>query len=112
MKKRLITISLLAASIIYVGVGLTSNGVTASSIIQGAKTALENVFIATYNVLADNPLEQPAPHKARYEREYHYTVKKIPINKLEEEASTKSPANNAKAVKTPLPLQEIQNTPN
>lgn len=111
MKKRLITISLLAASIIYVGVGLTNNGVTASSIVQGAKTALENVFIATYNVLSDNPLPAEAPHEAVYEREYHYTVKKIPVDNLEDEDS---PTKNIKAVKSPLPLQEylIQNTPN
>jgi len=111
MKKRLITISLLAASIIYVGVRLTDNGVTASNIVQGAKTALENVFIATYNVLSDNPLPAQVQHEAIYEREYHYTVKKIPVDNFEDDDS---PTKNIKAIKSPLPLQEylIQNTPN
>lgn len=111
MKKRLIAISLLAASIIYIGVGLTNNGVTATSIVQGAKTTLENVFITTYNVLSDNPLPAQAQHEAVYEREYHYTVKKIPVDSLEDEDT---PTKNIKAIKSPLPLQEylIQNTPN
>jgi hypothetical protein len=58
MEKRLMVISLLAALIMYIGVGLTEDGVTASKVIQGTKTAFEEVVIATYDLLIDNPLEE------------------------------------------------------
>jgi len=58
MEKRLIVISLLAALIMYIGVGLTKNGVTVSKVVQGTKTAFEEVVIATYDLLVDNPLEE------------------------------------------------------
>ncbi len=101
MKKKFIVIGLLAASIMYVGVKITQSGFSTRTTVRRVQTTLEDTFVEIYNVLSEGPFPSAAHHEAKYEREFHYTVKEIPADNIQE-----TPVRDVEEVKTPLPLQE------
>lgn len=101
MKKKLIVIGLLAASIMYVGIKITQSGFSSRTTARRVQTTIENVCVEIYNVLSEGPFPSTAQHEAKYEREFHYTVKEIPTGNIQE-----TPVKDIEEVKTPLPLQE------
>ena len=109
MIKKLVAISLLSASMMCAGIIIAENGFSSKTAVKKVQTTFENVFIDVYNVMSDRPFPSAAQHEAKYEREFHYTVKKIPVDNIQE-----TPVKDIEEIKSPLPLQEylIQNTPN